>query len=277
MAKYLVCERCGVSREVAEFKRRVRDGKVSYSGLCFSCREKSMPAQKECSRCLSVKNVSDFSRNRNSKDCLQAYCKECSRGYYHTETKHKTSYQEKSKEYREKTKEQRTQYNRKRYAEKSEELIAYSKEYYLKVKDTSEHKAKVQAWAKKYKEENPEKLKETKAAWKKRNPHQAIKDYHKRKANLLGVPSDEDLSITTLRERDGDCCFYCGVVLDFTQYRRSKGEKMPLNQATHEHLIPLSKGGHNAFWNSVLACLSCNTSKGNKTVKEYVIWLESAV
>lgn len=215
---------------------------------------------KICSKCGVEKPFSDYSPRTDGLACpVVSSCKDCNNT--------KTPEQRKAKR----------DWDKARYhndIELRQKIIRKSSEYYYNNKNDPEFQKKQQAQAKKYKEENPEKLKETKSAWKKRNPQQSIKDYHKRRAILLGVPTDEDLSIATLRERDGDTCFYCGVVLDFTQYKRSKGEKMPLNQATHEHLIPLSKGGHNTFWNSTLACLSCNASKRDKTVEDYLHWLK---
>lgn len=52
-------------------------------------------------------------------------------------------------------------------------------------------------------------------------------------------------------------CFYCG----------SK-EKI---QA--DHVVPLSRGGRHSIGNLVPACRSCNSSKSDKTIMEWRIWL----
>jgi len=49
-------------------------------------------------------------------------------------------------------------------------------------------------------------------------------------------------------------CVYCGSQVDLTT----------------EHLIPLSRGGENVSDNVVLACKSCNASKGEKGVFEWL-------
>ena len=54
-------------------------------------------------------------------------------------------------------------------------------------------------------------------------------------------------------ERDGHACTYCG------------SEK----QLEGDHIIPLSRGGSNAFVNLATACRPCNLSKGSKTVDEW--------
>ncbi len=38
-----------------------------------------------------------------------------------------------------------------------------------------------------------------------------------------------------------------------------------------DHVVPLSKGGANAAHNSVPACTSCNTSKGNKDLRDWYV------
>jgi len=54
-------------------------------------------------------------------------------------------------------------------------------------------------------------------------------------------------------ERDGHTCTYCG------------SDK----QLEGDHIVPLSRGGSNAFVNLATACRPCNLSKGSKTVEEW--------
>lgn len=60
----------------------------------------------------------------------------------------------------------------------------------------------------------------------------------------------------TLRERDGDDCFYCGEPL---------GE-----DETFEHLLELNQGGKNLVTNGVLAHQKCNSAVDGMTVAEKV-------
>ena len=57
--------------------------------------------------------------------------------------------------------------------------------------------------------------------------------------------------------RDDFCCVYCGEGAD-------DGAKLTL-----DHLKPRSKGGSNAAENLVTSCLSCNSARGNRTVKAF--------
>jgi HNH endonuclease len=54
-------------------------------------------------------------------------------------------------------------------------------------------------------------------------------------------------------ERDGHACTYCG------------SEK----QLEGDHVVPLSRGGSNAFTNLATACRPCNLAKGALTVEEW--------
>jgi len=56
-------------------------------------------------------------------------------------------------------------------------------------------------------------------------------------------------------ERDDNICQYCG-------------RRLPKTQLTIDHVVPQSRGGGDAWDNLVLACLSCNVKKGNKTPEE---------
>ncbi|MGH8657928.1 MAG: HNH endonuclease [Gammaproteobacteria bacterium] len=55
--------------------------------------------------------------------------------------------------------------------------------------------------------------------------------------------------------RDGHLCMYCG------------GE-FPEAFLTRDHVVPLSRGGHDRWSNVVTACRSCNTHKGNRLAEE---------
>ena len=64
---------------------------------------------------------------------------------------------------------------------------------------------------------------------------------------------------TFLFARDHYRCQYCG---------RGTPELRPRESLTRDHLIPLSRGGTNAWTNVVTACSSCNTRKANRMPSE---------
>jgi 5-methylcytosine-specific restriction endonuclease McrA len=59
-------------------------------------------------------------------------------------------------------------------------------------------------------------------------------------------------------ERDAFCCQYCGC-------RKGK--------LTCDYLLPVSRGGAIDLENLVAACSACSTSKGAKTLTEWLIAL----
>jgi 5-methylcytosine-specific restriction endonuclease McrA len=44
-----------------------------------------------------------------------------------------------------------------------------------------------------------------------------------------------------------------------------------------EHILPITRGGDNGFENLGVACRSCNSSKNNKTVIEFIEWRQKLV
>lgn len=57
-----------------------------------------------------------------------------------------------------------------------------------------------------------------------------------------------------VRERDGERCVYCG------------DEAGPFHL---DHVVPYSRGGDHEVDNLVVACATCNVSKGAKTLEEW--------
>jgi len=64
---------------------------------------------------------------------------------------------------------------------------------------------------------------------------------------------------TFLFARDNYCCQFCG---------RTQAALRPRECLTRDHLVPLSRGGSNAWTNVLTACSSCNTRKGNLLPEE---------
>ena len=70
------------------------------------------------------------------------------------------------------------------------------------------------------------------------------------------VPSHEaPFTRRNLFLRDDFTCQYCGV--------RASGERLSV-----DHILPRSRGGSTSWENCVLACVSCNARKADRTLKE---------
>ena len=65
----------------------------------------------------------------------------------------------------------------------------------------------------------------------------------------------------TLGERYGMRCWWCSQ-----QLRYDMGWQ---NSVTREHVVPVSLGGPNEYWNLVAACYRCNTMRGTTPQAEW--------
>lgn len=72
---------------------------------------------------------------------------------------------------------------------------------------------------------------------------------------------------TFLFARDGYTCQYCG---------RTAGQLRPRESLTRDHVVPLSRGGTNAWTNVVTACSGCNTRKAHHLPDEIGMHLAHA-
>ena len=79
------------------------------------------------------------------------------------------------------------------------------------------------------------------------------------RAKSLGIYGKLTSSqIRLMFESHGNSCYYCQKILDTSK-----------REATVDHVVPFTRGGLNTIQNCVPACLSCNTSKGNKLESEF--------
>ena len=81
------------------------------------------------------------------------------------------------------------------------------------------------------------------------------RDYRRRSSDLH---RDKEL-VLAIRERDADRCRYCGVLVDF------KARRGP-SRGTYSHI---DAHGPNTLANVVVACGSCSSSKGRKSLEEW--------
>ena len=99
-----------------------------------------MIVEKRCNRCKLVKPLSEFGRNKNTKDGLLYYCKDCGRKRIkllmeiNKETL-KEYHKKYFKEWGEKNKEKRKKYNKERYEKNKEKIKLQQKEYYNRKKE----------------------------------------------------------------------------------------------------------------------------------------------
>jgi len=120
---------------------------------------------KKCSKCEEVKPVTEFYRQKTSKDGFRGYCKKC--------------HHKKSKEWLE------NNYSKKlAWLEKNKEKMReYHKEYYNKLKNKNPErlKEKNRILQSRWRKDNPEKAKERSNEWRGRNPQRLVE--YMRKCN----------------------------------------------------------------------------------------------
>jgi 5-methylcytosine-specific restriction endonuclease McrA len=86
--------------------------------------------------------------------------------------------------------------------------------------------------------------------WEKKNPDKVLATIHRRRARKLNA-FVEDVSIDRLYELANGVCQICK-------------EPCTREDASIDHIIPLSKGGEHSYKNTQLAHLKCNCKKGNR-------------
>lgn len=64
------------------------------------------------------------------------------------------------------------------------------------------------------------------------------------------------LQFNVAKIKDNNFCWYCG-------------KELPPSELTIDHVFPRSKGGKNNMDNIIMACKSCNSSKGNMDLFEW--------
>jgi len=97
----------------------------------------------------------------------------------------------------------------------------------------------------------------------KKNPNYKRLKNHKERARYYGVKY-ERVDIESIFIRDNYQCKGCG-----TNVVRSKRYKP--NQATIDHMTPLSRGGSHTWDNLITLCHQCNSNKNDKTWDEWVV------
>jgi 5-methylcytosine-specific restriction endonuclease McrA len=102
---------------------------------------------------------------------------------------------------------------------------------------------------------NPEKARAKDIEWRKNNPEKArAKDHRKRALKKRATIADCTAAIANLKKIT--LCHWCDALLTKTTH-------------TIDHVVPLARGGTHAPDNLVVACRSCNSSRGAKLVSEW--------
>src|SRR5205823_5650112 len=193
---------------------------------------------KFCTKCRQYKDLTEFSKNKTTKDGLQHYCKECKAKYKYPKklkeyyNKHKTVILAQTKIRQEIT-------NRDQY-------LTYQKEYHQKNYDENKEQI-LDYWRQHYKK-NKNKIKARCDRWRRNNLKKVSvisQQYRARKLKADGFFTLEDIEKIYIAQNGK--CFYCHKELN--------------GKFDIDHKIPLSRDGSNWPENLCCSCKSCNCSK----------------
>lgn len=190
------------------------------------------PQTKTCTKCGETKDVSAFSKDACAKDGLQCHCKAC-----------------------------HAQENARWRQDHREEQAQYQAQYR---QDHREEKARYDAqWRQTHPRYGAQRMAQRRlyhpqydAQWKKDNRDKCRAAWHRHRARKLengGTHTSADI------QRQGQAqkwlCWWCGKSCEAEHHA--------------DHLVPLSRGGHNDISNIVISCPHCNLSKNNKLPEEW--------
>lgn len=265
--------------------------------------------QKRCSKCGETKPTDAFYNSKGRKDGLCPWCKACKRREYDANAKKISEYRAanaeairakerarhaanpeanrardrarhaanpeamraKDRAYRAANVEKLREYNRKKnrayYDANAEKLREYSRTYrvvnaeVIREKDRAYRVANQEIALEKeraYRAANAESIREKQRAYSRANPDLFRIASQKRRARIKGnggAFTREELALMRLTQ--GGFCAYC------------QGQHDP-DELTIDHIIPIDQGGRHEAANIVLACPTCNSSKGNRTPDQWV-------
>lgn len=246
-----VCSTCGLGKMLNEnnfFKRK--SSKDGFRGQCKTC-------QRATRRKWQEKNVDYIKEyNRVNKEHIRENQKEYDKKYYiknkeKINIKNRKNYHDNKKSYAEVKKEWRK--NNSQYIKEQQKEWRKNNRDYIK------------KYGYQYREENKDYLNDQSRLWRQKNRHKDAA-YSVKRRNLI-KEVEKSLTIDEWNDilRDYDySCAYCDMGQDehLDKYRQR------LHQ---DHVVPLTKGGSFTKENIVPACITCNASKSNKNLGE---WLE---
>lgn len=219
---------------------------------------------KRCTKCLKIKDGSDFCKNKRSSDGYASHCKECHRSYYSphpwhvylpgdskkcgrcNETKQIEEFDTRGNGYHTYCRECRRKMSLEWKRRNDERIREYRRA----------NRKKLRAGVRRWEEANRERYLEIK---RNLNSQEKYKIYCRLRQNIrhravrAGDFTREDF-INLVQQQDA--CHYCGMVFS---------EQVP---PTIDHVIPLSRGGEHTKANIVLACQSCNSRKRDKLLDD---------
>jgi 5-methylcytosine-specific restriction endonuclease McrA len=137
------------------------------------------------------------------------------------------------------------------------------KDYQQQYRD--EHKKDMQVYKKQYRKEKQTEIAGYLRQYKRENREMHNQYDHRRRTKLGSGGFYSKADVAALYELQGGQCCWCGCPVINRMVNRTAPSK---DKYVIDHLIPVSRGGSNWWWNIVLACPHCNGSHHAR----YVFW-----
>lgn len=209
---------------------------------------------KRCCRCHIHKELTEFPKDVSRADGYSYACRSCRNiaacKYYraHPEKDKARRLRRKNADYARWCEVERLR--SRKWREANRERYLRNARACRKRRDKAKEKIYIEAWRK----ANAARRKQGDRDWQRRNRDKRNTQMQKRRAwkQASGGSHTTDQWKTLVAQYDHRCA-YCK-------------EQKPL---TRDHIVALSRGGTNDISNILPACLSCNSSKGTKTLDEW--------
>jgi 5-methylcytosine-specific restriction endonuclease McrA len=228
----------------------------------------SIPTSKVCTKCGEAKPLAGFQKKQSARDGLNSSCKPCENAAQRA-NKTPERNRELCRKWRSANIESAREADRARYPSRREERLVRGQRDWASM--TPEQRAAKADAVREWKAANPGRVKamwertyakhqpkHTARArrWRHKNPEATAASRDRRRARAVGAPGDYTKDdVRHLLKTQGRVCRYCDGQL--TKFHV-------------DHFIPLARGGSNGPENLVLACPSCNCSKGAKLPWEWM-------
>lgn len=208
---------------------------------------------KYCGICDEVKPLTDFYKDSRNKCGRQSRCKVCVTSYY------------------KENKDKRVKYANARYHDNNEEILAKRAE----LRKRPEAKKIKSELDKRYREENKNKISLRYQKWATEN-RKRLNEYNREwcrnnieRARLIGRASENAYRARKMNANGNLTTQECADILSGQPFCSYCGNNDNLEL---DHINPLSKGGSNLADNIMVLCRSCNSSKGAKTLLEWLTY-----
>ena len=195
---------------------------------------------KLCSKCNTTKTITEFYKDRTSKDGLHSLCKQCKNAL--------------SKIYIQKNKQVKNKYNKIHYETRKEKGYKQDKEYYKEY--YQKNKKRISERIKKYHIDNKERMELKQKIYKKTESAKISIKNTRMKRRTIKKQGDVTTAQLAKLLQDSKHCYWCNNSL--------KGITPHI-----DHYIAISKGGQHTLSNLVVSCPHCNHIKSSKDPIEF--------